>query len=189
MNRYRLSFKDYTRRRINEKVTGRIGKTEVISIRRVFENVYKLNGADLKQELPVCILYSEPRFRNRIDVIACNPVDKLVSILVEAMENFYQLGVDKIVTYCAIIHYFLPRVLMDRGNKEDTTIYKVIVNPEDQYSIWPSHRKIPLGWRDVGKSGLKQECLEYIKEVWTDMRPLSLRKKMEESGIVNLIQH
>lgn len=64
--------------------------------------------------------------------------------------------------------------------REDTTIYKVVVNHEEQYSIWPADREIPLGWKDSGKSGLKQECLDYIKEVWTDMRPLSLRKKMEE---------
>jgi MbtH protein len=57
--------------------------------------------------------------------------------------------------------------------------YKVVVNHEEQYSIWPEHRSNPLGWRDAGKSGSKAECLEYIKEVWTDMRPLSLRKKME----------
>ena len=65
---------------------------------------------------------------------------------------------------------------------EDASIYKVVVNHEEQYSIWPSHRENPLGWRDVGKVGVKAECLEYIKEVWTDMRPLSLRKKMEEAA-------
>jgi uncharacterized protein YbdZ (MbtH family) len=65
-------------------------------------------------------------------------------------------------------------------DREDTTVYKVVVNHEEQYSIWPDYKEIPLGWRDVGKSGLKPECLAYIKEVWTDMRPLSLRKKMEE---------
>jgi MbtH protein len=70
---------------------------------------------------------------------------------------------------------------MSRDDKEDTTVYKVVVNHEEQYSIWPANREIPLGWRDVEKSGLKQECLAYIKEVWTDMRPLSLRKKMAES--------
>jgi MbtH protein len=66
--------------------------------------------------------------------------------------------------------------------REDKTIYKVVVNHEEQYSIWPADRENPLGWNDAGKSGTKQECLEYIKEVWTDMRPLSLRKKMEEMG-------
>jgi len=71
---------------------------------------------------------------------------------------------------------------MNRDDKEDTTIYRVVVNHEEQYSIWLANREIPLGWRDVEKSGLKQECLEYIKEVWTDMRPLSLRKKMAESA-------
>ena len=64
--------------------------------------------------------------------------------------------------------------------QEDTTIYKVVVNHEEQYSIWPANRELPLGWQDAGKTGTKQECLDYIKEVWTDMRPLSLRKKMEE---------
>jgi len=63
---------------------------------------------------------------------------------------------------------------------EDKTIYKVVVNHEEQYSIWPADRENPLGWNDVGKSGLKADCLSHIKEVWTDMRPLSLRKRMAE---------
>lgn len=67
--------------------------------------------------------------------------------------------------------------------REDKTIYKVVVNHEEQYSIWPAHRENALGWRDAGKSGTKEECLAYIKEVWTDMRPLSLRKKMQEQGL------
>jgi MbtH protein len=66
------------------------------------------------------------------------------------------------------------------SNDEDLTIYKVVVNHEEQYSIWPVHRELPLGWSDAGKSGPKEECLAYIKEVWTDMRPLSLRKKIEK---------
>ncbi|BDI19725.1 antibiotic synthesis protein MbtH [Nostoc cf. commune SO-36] len=70
---------------------------------------------------------------------------------------------------------------MYQGDQEDTTIYKVVVNHEEQYSIWPSEKENPLGWKDVGKSGLKSECLEYIKEVWTDMRPLSLRQKMAQT--------
>ena len=69
---------------------------------------------------------------------------------------------------------------MSRDDQEDTTIYKVVMNDEEQYSIWPADRENAPGWRDVGKSGPKAECLAYIKEVWTDMRPLSLRKKMEE---------
>ena len=66
--------------------------------------------------------------------------------------------------------------------EEDVTIYKVVVNHEEQYSIWPANREIPLGWRDAGKTGLKAECLAYIEAVWTDMRPLSLRKKMAEDA-------
>ena len=65
-------------------------------------------------------------------------------------------------------------------DREDTTIYKVVLNHEEQYSIWPADRENPLGWSDAGKTGPKAECLAYIKEVWTDMRPLSLRKRMEE---------
>jgi MbtH protein len=68
------------------------------------------------------------------------------------------------------------------NEQEDTTIYNVVVNHEEQYSIWPVDRELPAGWRAVGKSGSKQECLDYIKEVWTDMRPLSLRKKMESAA-------
>jgi MbtH protein len=72
--------------------------------------------------------------------------------------------------------------MMPRDDQEDMTLYKVVVNHEEQYSIWPVDREIPLGWREVGKSGSKPDCLAYIKEVWTDMRPLSLRKKMEEDA-------
>jgi len=65
-------------------------------------------------------------------------------------------------------------------DKEDTTIYRVVVNDEEQYSILPEYKDSIAGWRDVGKVGLKADCLAYIKEVWTDMTPLSLRKKMAE---------
>ena len=68
------------------------------------------------------------------------------------------------------------------GDDEDTTTYEVVVNQEEQYSIWPADRAPPLGWKAEGKSGTKAECLAHIKQVWTDMRPLSLRKAMEESA-------
>lgn len=71
-----------------------------------------------------------------------------------------------------------------REEREDQTVYRVVVNHEEQYSIWPADRELPLGWNDAGKMGSKQECLEFIKEVWTDMRPLSLRRRMEENGSV-----
>jgi uncharacterized protein YbdZ (MbtH family) len=58
--------------------------------------------------------------------------------------------------------------------------YTVVINHEQQYSIWPEERDTPPGWTAAGKSGSKQECLDYIQDVWTDMRPLSLREKMEE---------
>ena len=66
--------------------------------------------------------------------------------------------------------------------QDDTTIYKVVMNHEEQYSIWPADRDNPLGWQDAGPSGPKAECLAYIQEVWTDMRPLSLRQQMEEDA-------
>lgn len=69
---------------------------------------------------------------------------------------------------------------MPLDDEEDKTIYTVVVNHEEQYSIWPADRELPLGWSAVGKNGLKTECLAHIKEIWTDMRPLSLRKRMEE---------
>lgn len=68
------------------------------------------------------------------------------------------------------------------NDEEDDTIYKVVVNHEEQYSIWPDYREIPLGWRAEGKQGSKRECLDHIQQVWTDMRPLSLRKAMEEAA-------
>ena len=69
---------------------------------------------------------------------------------------------------------------MNTQDQEDNTTYKVVVNHEDQYSIWPADRENAPGWRDAGKVGTKQECLDFIEEVWTDMRPLSLRKAMAE---------
>jgi MbtH protein len=62
--------------------------------------------------------------------------------------------------------------------QDDTTTYNVVMNHEEQYSIWPTYRDLPLGWQAVGKTGTKAECLDYIQQVWTDMRPLSLRKQM-----------
>ncbi len=70
---------------------------------------------------------------------------------------------------------------MINHEEEDNNIYLVVVNHEEQYSIWADYKQIPNGWTAVGKSGNKQECLAYIKDVWTDMRPLSLRKQMEQA--------
>lgn len=65
------------------------------------------------------------------------------------------------------------------SDNADTTTYQVVMNHEEQYSLWPANKEIPAGWRAAGKSGSKAECLAYIEQVWTDMRPLSLRKKMD----------
>jgi MbtH protein len=68
------------------------------------------------------------------------------------------------------------------SNDDDTTVFKVVVNHEEQYSIWPAARENPIGWRDEGTQGLKAVCLAHIKEIWTDMRPLSLRRKMDQDA-------
>ena len=60
----------------------------------------------------------------------------------------------------------------------DEKLYKIVVNHEEQYSIWPLERENAIGWRDVGITGTKEKCLSHIIEIWTDMRPLSLRKYM-----------
>jgi MbtH protein len=63
---------------------------------------------------------------------------------------------------------------------DDNRTYLVVANDEEQYSIWPKDKQVPAGWRAVGKEGPKPDCLQHVEEVWTDMRPLSLRKRMEE---------
>ena len=69
-------------------------------------------------------------------------------------------------------------------DREDI-LFQVVVNHEEQYSIWPDYKAVPEGWRTVGKSGLKKEGLAYIEETWTDMRPLSLRQKMDEQAVAH----
>ena len=64
---------------------------------------------------------------------------------------------------------------------QDTREYRVVRNDEEQYSIWLADREAPAGWHEVGFTGPKQACLDHIAEVWTDMRPLSLRRRDEES--------
>ncbi|HEX7645162.1 MAG TPA: MbtH family protein [Burkholderiaceae bacterium] len=71
---------------------------------------------------------------------------------------------------------------MSSTHEEDTTIYKVVFNHEKQYSIWPKDRENALGWFDDGKFGTKKECLDHIDTVWTDMRPLSLQKAMQQQS-------
>lgn len=72
-----------------------------------------------------------------------------------------------------------------RASAEDN--YAVVINDEEQYSIWRGDRAVPAGWRAVGKQGPKAECLQYIEEVWTDMRPLSLRKRMSENAAPSVV--
>jgi MbtH protein len=71
---------------------------------------------------------------------------------------------------------------MSDDELEDDTVYRVVMNHEEQYSIWPEYKDLPLGWRDGGLVGSKQECIDFIDRTWTDMRPLSLRKLMDEEA-------
>lgn len=71
---------------------------------------------------------------------------------------------------------------MSWDDSGDEQRYRAVVNDEEQYSIWPEDRDLPRGWNDTGKQGTKAECLAYIEEVWTDMRPLSLRRQMASAA-------
>jgi len=67
---------------------------------------------------------------------------------------------------------------MATDREHDETTYVVVMNEDEQYSIWPAGLSVPSGWCDVGKHGSKADCLKYIAETWKDMRPLSLRKQL-----------
>ncbi|GHJ15506.1 MbtH family protein [Micromonospora sp. AKA38] len=62
--------------------------------------------------------------------------------------------------------------------QQEADVYQVVLNDEQQYSIWPAHQTPPDGWREVGTSGTEDECLAHIENVWRDMRPLTLRRHM-----------
>ncbi|MEU5907119.1 MbtH family NRPS accessory protein [Micromonospora sp. NPDC047467] len=61
------------------------------------------------------------------------------------------------------------------------SLHHVVVNHEEQYSVWPADRQPPAGWTTVGPARSKDDCLDHIAEVWTDMRPLSLRQRMDNA--------
>lgn len=69
-----------------------------------------------------------------------------------------------------------------QGEEIDLGPYRVVRNDEEQYSIWPADREIPAGWQSAGREGSKDECLAYIRETWTDMRPRSARRAVVEAG-------
>ncbi|NDD29532.1 MAG: hypothetical protein EB084_14825 [Proteobacteria bacterium] len=78
---------------------------------------------------------------------------------------------------------------MSIHDDEDTRTYRVLVNHEEQYSLWLEYKDIPNGWRDAGMIGSRQACMAWVDEVWTDMRPLSLRKHMEETAEARKAQY
>ncbi|GAC1405958.1 MAG: MbtH family NRPS accessory protein [Burkholderiaceae bacterium] len=76
---------------------------------------------------------------------------------------------------------------MSIETKAADELYEVVVNPEEQYSIWVSDKAVPAGWNKVGFQGTKDACLAHIKEIWVDMRPLSLRNAMAQQ-VASLVQ-
>jgi MbtH protein len=72
---------------------------------------------------------------------------------------------------------------MSSDSSQDNRIYKVVLIGEEKYSLWYADRENPPGWRDVGKSGTKKECLDYINQVWPDMRPPNLRGQTERDAL------
>ncbi len=67
------------------------------------------------------------------------------------------------------------------NEEDDVRPYRVVVNDEEQFSIWLCDRELPLGWRPIGPDGTKAQCLAYIEQVWRDMRPLSVRESLERT--------
>ncbi|WP_284691316.1 MbtH family protein [Pinirhizobacter soli] len=65
---------------------------------------------------------------------------------------------------------------MSTSSSQPAAMFKVVVNQDGQYSIWPVEKAVPPGWTDGGNQGSKESCLEFISGQWTDMRPLSLRR-------------
>ena len=61
--------------------------------------------------------------------------------------------------------------------------FEVLRNDEEQYSLWPAGLQVPAGWQKVGKEGTREECSAYVDEVWTDMRPRSLREQMNGTSL------
>jgi MbtH protein len=68
--------------------------------------------------------------------------------------------------------------LVSSDDKDPVESYIVLVNEEEQHSLWPSHKAVPAGWRNVGVYGSKEDCLEYIEKAWTDITPLSVRQRL-----------
>ncbi|MEV8545960.1 MbtH family NRPS accessory protein [Streptomyces sp. NPDC051572] len=71
---------------------------------------------------------------------------------------------------------------MTADDRDPYEEYAIVMNDEEQYSIWPTIRELPVGWTDTGEYGSQQDCLDRIDRVWTDMRPRSLREAMERDA-------
>ncbi|NND32837.1 MAG: MbtH family NRPS accessory protein [Saprospiraceae bacterium] len=84
-----------------------------------------------------------------------------------------------LTTFLSILFFFGPgstQVAIGQNPGEKELEYKVVINHEEQYALWLTDKKSPPGWKNTGISGNQKKCQAYIEEVWTDMRPLSIRK-------------
>ena len=91
-----------------------------------------------------------------------------------------QIDMKLLRKFAALLPLVALPVVATPAHAQDTDTYRVVINHEEQYSIWPIDHETPRGWENSGISGTKEECFDYIEEVWTDMRPLSLCKKNDK---------
>ena len=94
--------------------------------------------------------------------------------VIVVLQSFVVSAVLYVLGFLSVLAVILNRAV--ETMTEDPDLYKVVINHEEQYSLWPIDRDNPGGWRDAGKTGSREECLNFIREVWTDMRPLSVRE-------------
>jgi len=92
-------------------------------------------------------------------------------------------GNDNNYQYHIHINHILKQILNNKvrcrlSMKQPATLFNIVINTEEQFSIWPSYKPLPAGWKNVGFEGSKEHCLEEIKKVWTDMRPASLKNAL-----------
>jgi MbtH protein len=97
-------------------------------------------------------------------------------IIIDLFPGAVTKGVATTLSTCPDCSGQLQEIPMSFG--DDKTVFDVVMNEQDQYSIWPSYKPLPNGWSTVGQQGLKAECLAYIEAHWTDMRPRSLREAL-----------
>jgi MbtH protein len=96
--------------------------------------------------------------------------------------RYPKYSLERSLIWTAVVSAAMTQHQKDAVMNEDDFAYLVLVNHEEQYSLWPTFKEIPNGWRQVGPIGSKQDCLAYVESVWKDMRPLGVRQRLFESA-------